>query len=296
MHNRDDEDNRQRHSHDTETPQSKPKKPKLDTRPNWKRKKYVHRHERRHIKQTERNQKKTKPNGHLLYPSDGTRPECAVCKFTNKKNHRTSCQHGRTYCQHGIRELPENYLKPAHFRDNELSFYKHPPICPQYFHVLDDTEASKFFLSYLRLKGLPRPKSRAEMIKIFEDMRDPYDHPLNSNGTFEKTGRCKHQDNRGTDCTRNALIKENPFCFEHMPASMMLKVLPPPELEGTLAEQNLTKFVFWMQSRGGTDKDWSTKTIKEKEKILKGSAQRLKISLQNMSILTGNTANFIWLK
>jgi len=51
-----------------------------------------------------------------------------------------------------------------------------------------------------------------------------------------------------------------------------------------------------MQSRGGTDKDWSTKTTKEKEKILKGSAQRLKISLQNMSILTGNTANFIWLK
>ena len=72
------------------------------------------------------------------------------------------------------------------------------------------------------------------MIKIFEDMRDPYDHPLNSNGTFEKTGRCKHQDNRGTDCTRNALIKENPFCFEHMPASIMLKALPLPELQGTL--------------------------------------------------------------
>ena len=76
----------------------------------------------------------------------------------------------------------------------------------------------------------------------------------------------------------------------------MLKVLPPPKLEGTLAEQELTKFVFWMQSRGGTVKDWSTKTTNEKEKILKGSAQRLKISLQNMSYLTGNTDNFNWLK
>ena len=135
MHNRDDEKNRQRHSHDTETPQSKPK---LDTRPNWKRKKYPHRHERRHIKQTERNQKKIKPNGHLLYPSDGTRPECAVCKFTNKKNHGT-------HCQHGIKQKPSNYIRVAHFQKNRLSFYRYRTICPKYYHVLDDADASRNF-------------------------------------------------------------------------------------------------------------------------------------------------------
>ena len=41
------------------------------------------------------------------------------------------------------------------------------------------------------------------------------------------------------------------------------------------------KFVFWMQSRGGTVKDWSTKTTKEKEKILKGSAQQKKYWRKN---------------
>mmetsp|Transcript_55806 Transcript_55806/g.76172 ORF Transcript_55806/g.76172 Transcript_55806/m.76172 type:complete len:140 (-) Transcript_55806:228-647(-) len=139
------------------------------------------------------------------------------------------------------------------------------------------------------------------MIKIFEDMRNPYDRPLNSIGTFEPTARCMHQDkDRGTDCTRDALIEGTPFCFEHMPASIMLKVLPPPELEGTPAEQNLTKFVFWMQSQGGTDKEWSTpwkyKATKDKEKILKNSAQRLKVSLVNMHVLTGNEKKFTWLQ
>ena len=107
MYNRDDED-KQRHYHATEKPQSKPK--------------------RRRIRQTKRNQKKIKPKGHLLYHSDGTRPECTVCKFTNKKNHRTCCQHGRTYCQHGrtycqhgIRELPSNYISVAHFQKTFLS-------------------------------------------------------------------------------------------------------------------------------------------------------------------------------
>ena len=90
---------------------------------------------------------------------------------------------------------------------------------------------------------------------------------MNSNGTFEPTARCRHQDNRGTDCTRMALIKETPFCFEHMPAPIKRKFLPPPELEGSPEEQDLTKFVFWMQSRGGTDKDWSTKTNKERKKF-----------------------------
>ena len=137
------------------------------------------------------------------------------------------------------------------------------------------------------------------MIKIFKGMRTPHDHPLNSNGTFEQTGRCMHQDNRGTDCTRYALIKGTPFCFEHMPASIMLKVLPPPELEGTPAEQDLIKFVFWMKSRGGTDKYWSkiwsNKDGKERKIILQCSAQRLKTSLKNMNILTGNKYAFNWL-
>ena len=72
----------------------------------------------------------------------------------------------------------------------------------------------------------------------------------------------------------------------------MLKVLPPPKLQGTPEEKDLTKFVFWMQSQGGTDKEWSTpwkdKATKDKEKILKKSAQRLKVSLVNMHVLTGN--------
>ena len=283
---RDDED-KQRHHHATENQkrilvQSKPKsKPK-----------------RRRITQTKQNQRKIKPKGHLLYHREGTRPECTVCYFTNNKHHRTYCQHGRTYCQHGIRELPSDYIPVAHFQKTRSSSRRrHPPIYPQYFHVLDDAEASTIFLTHLSRNGIGRPRNREALIKIFKDMRNPHDHPLNSNGTFEQTGRCIHQDeHRGTDCTRDALIKGIPFCYEHMPASIMLKVLPPPELKGTLAEQDLTKFVFWMQSRGGTVKDWSTKTTKEKEKILKGSAQRLKISLQNMSYLTGNTDNFNWLK
>ena len=247
MYTRDDED-KQRHHHATEKPQSKPK--------------------RRRITQTKQNQRKIKPKGHLLYHREGTRPECTVCKFTNNKNHRTCCLYGRTYCQHGIRELPSNYISVAHFQKKRSSSRRrHPPIYPQYFHVLDDAEASRIFLTYLKIKNLPPPNKRAEMITIFEKMRNPYHHPLNSNGTFEPTARCRHQDNRGTDCTRMALIKETPFCFEHMPAPIKRKFLPPPELEGSPEEQDLTKFVFWMQSRGGTDKDWSRKTNKENKKF-----------------------------
>ena len=85
-----------------------------------------------------------------------------------------------------------------------------------------------------------------------------------------------------------------------MPASIMLKVLPPPKLQGTREEKDLTEFVFWMQSQGGTDKEWSTpwkyKATKDKEKNLKKSAQRLKVSLVNMHVLTGNEKKFTWLQ
>jgi len=281
MYNRDDEDKQRQPKRRLET---------LEHNPKAKRTSFIRR--------TLQNQKQiTGPiKGHLTYNSDGTRPECTVCKYIPESN-RTCCLHGRTFCQHGYRELPETYIPVIHFQKNQSSIRRHPPIYPQYFHVVDDAEASSIFLTYLDIKNLLPPNNRAELITIFEEMQDPYDHPLNSNGTFHPIARsrCTHQDNRGTDCTRMALIKETPFCFEHIPAPIKRKFLPPPELEGSPEEQDLTKFVFWMQSRGGTDKDWSTKTNKERKKILGGSAQRLKISLQHKNILKGNKDNFTWL-
>eukprot|EP00617_Octactis_speculum_P020777 CAMPEP_0185758794 /NCGR_PEP_ID=MMETSP1174-20130828/17468_1 /TAXON_ID=35687 /ORGANISM="Dictyocha speculum, Strain CCMP1381" /LENGTH=277 /DNA_ID=CAMNT_0028438811 /DNA_START=15 /DNA_END=848 /DNA_ORIENTATION=- len=239
----------------------------------------------------------------LGVPTNGSRFFCRLCRFSTggfKTKRDDIVVNGIIYCCHRVKKLPDSYRDPAHFRANKFSFYKHHPICPQFVHVLRDEDASGIFLKYLELNGLPRPKNRQEMIAIFKALRNPYDHPLNSSGDFEATGRCMHLDHFRTACPRYALINGIQFCFDHMPASIMLKVLPPPKLQGTADEKDLTKFVFWMQSQGGTDKEWSTpwkyKATKDKEKILKNSAQRLKVSLVNMHVLTGNEKKFTWLQ
>ena len=261
--------------------------------------------DRRPRKQTSRNKRTldTSSSSALTTPPNGSHFFCKFCTFSTaawKSKQNDVEEDGRIFCCHGVRKLPDNYLEPAHFRENELSFYKHHPICPPFVHVLDDGEASRIFLNHLRLNRVPRPENQAKMIEIFKELQNPYDpHPLNINGNFKTTARCKHVNNGRTVCTRDVLIEGISFCFEHTPASIMLKELPLPELRGTLEEKDLTKFIFWMQSQGGTDKKWSTpwkeKTPKERQTILKKSAQRLKISLEHMHLLTGNKNAFNWL-
>jgi len=257
---------------------------------------------------TKRNQKTLSIKAPLIDPGDGTRPFCAICAFSSFGRRRLSSgkkdevlEHA-TFCRHDVKQLPNNYKSVAHFQQHDLTFYRHQPTLPEFVHVLDDATASLIFVDYCRSNRIDPPKSREAMIRIIERIPTSYSHPLNKEGNFLQSSiqRCSYQDRFRVSCKNPALIKESSFCFHHMPEEVISRFLPHPKLEGSSQDQHLTKFIFWVRSKGGTDKDWETtwhqKSSDNRRKIMEKSAQRLKVSLAKMKFLKGNTKKFTWLK